>query len=308
MLDNYQIDKIDIILYILLINFIIALVYLFFKWMIKDLRGGIIMSFFIIICPLVGPLYLFFSWIVYEIYFKRKESKINLKELSFSKEKIKVLSKADMEIALNKVALEDALIVSDKNSVRKLLLDVVREDSSGSEKALLKALEHRDSEVSHYAASAISDIINEFKINEKELRDNYYKDMENSELCNKYVDFLNNFLLQKILSSAEQRIYCGLFEKLVLTMEKHLPSEVSGELYNKLVCILLQVGDEKKAEVWVEKALVNNENELASYKAGLRYYYTTENRNKFLLLLEKLKKSDVHLDHEMFEMVRFFSH
>lgn len=305
---NYVVNKVEIIIYILLINFIIALTYLFIKWIKKDLNCGIIMCIFMILCPLVGPLYLFFSWFVYEIYFKRRESNISIDELSLSKERIEVILKPDIKSALNKVPLEEALIISDKKNLRKLLLDVLKEDSNSSVKSILKAVEHKDTEVSHYAASAISDIINEFKITEKQLRENYNKDKGNKSLCNKYVDYLNNFLSQKILPLSEQSFYCGLFEEFIITLEEYLPSEISGELYNKVVCILLDLGENDKAKVWVEKALINNENELDSYKAGLRYYYINGDRSEFLLLIEKLKKSDVLLDHDMLEMVRFFNH
>lgn len=304
---NHMIKE-ELIIYILVFNSIIALIYLIIKWIKRDLSCGIIMSFFMIICPVVGPLYLFFSWFIYEIYFKRRDGNISIEELSLKKEKIDVLLKPDRIRALNKVPLEEALMISDKKSVRKLLLDVLREDSNGSVKAILKAVEHKDSEVSHYAASAISDSINEFKIREKQIRESYYEDKENVEICSTYIKYLSNFLSQNILSSAEQRYYCGLFEQLIITMEKFLPSEITGELYNKLVCILLDLGENEKAKVWVEKALHNNENELDSYKAGLRYYYMNEDRNKFLLLMKKLKKSDVFLDYETLEMIRFFSH
>lgn len=305
---SYQTNKMEIIICILVINFIIALIYLFIKWTKKDLNCGIIMSIFMIICPLVGPLYLFFSWFVYEVYFKRREMDISIEELSLRKEKIEVILKPDMSSALNKVPLEEAFIVSDKKSARKLLLDVLREDSNGSLKTILKAVEHKDSEVAHYAASAISDIISEFKIREKQLREKYNKDKGNSELCNEYIDHLNNFLSQKILSTAEQRFYCGLFQELLITMEEYLLSEISGELYNKLVCILLELGENDKAKVLVGKALINNENELESYKAALRYYYINKDRSEFLSLMEKLKKSDVLLDHDILDMVRFFSY
>jgi hypothetical protein len=305
---NYQISKVEVIIYILVINFITALVYLLMKWRKRDLNCGIIMGIFMIICPLVGPAYLFFSWFVYKIYFERRNSHISIEELSLRKEKIEVISKPDMRSALNKVPLEEALIVSDKKSARKLLLDVLREDSNGSLNTILKAVEHQDTEVSHYAASTISDTIDEFKIREKQLRERYNKDKENIELCNEYVEYLNDFLSQKILSAPEQRLYCSLFEELIITMEKHLPSEISGELYNKLVCILLDIGENDKAKIWVEKALTNYEHELDSYKAGLRYYYINNERSKFLSLMEKLKKSDVLLDPDILELVRFYSH
>lgn len=304
----YQMYEVKIIIYILLLNFMISLAYLLVRWIKNDLSRGIIVSIFLMVCPLVGPLYLFFSWFLSEIYFKRKKTNISIEELSLSKDKIKVILKPDMISALNKVPIEEALIASDKKSVRKLLLDVLKEDSNDSIKTIYKALEHNDSEVSHYAASAITDAINEFKKTEKKLRENYNKDKKNIVMCNKYIDYLYNFLSQKILSSEEQRHYCNLFEKLITSIEEYLPSRISGKLYNKLVCILLDLGEKTKAKGWVEKALKNNDNELDSYKAGLRYYYVNEDRIKFLLLLEKLKKSDILLDNDILEMIRFFSY
>lgn len=304
---NYEVYKVQLIICGLVINFIAALLYLFNEWKKKDLSRGIMMSIFIIICPLAAPAYLFFSWLVYEIYFKRRYSQISIDELSFRKDKIEVIQKPDMKSAFNKVPLEEALLVSDKKSTRKLLLDVLREDNNDYVNAIAKALEHKDSEVSHYAASAISDTINEFKIKEKILREKYNKDKENIELGNEYADYLYKYLSQKILSIPEQRLYCNMFEELITAMEENLPDKVTGALYNKLVCILLDLGEDHKAKVWVEKTLSKNENELDSYKAGLRYYYKNKDRSKFLMLMKKLKKSDVILDHDILEMVRFFS-
>lgn len=304
---NYEVCEIQFIICALVVNFIIALLYLFIKWKKKDLSRGIMMSIFVIICPLVAPAYLFFSWLVYEIYFKRRYSQISIDELSFRKDKIEVILKPDMKSAFNKVPLEEALLVSDKKNTRKLLLDVLREDNNDYVNAIVKALDHKDSEVSHYAASAISDTINEFKIKEKILRKKYNKDKGNTELCNEYADYLYRYLSQKILSIPEQRLYCNLFEELIIAMEENLPDKVTGALYNKLVCILLDLGEDHKAKVWVEKTLSKNENELDSYKAGLRYYYKNKDRSKFLMLMKKLKKSDVILDHDILEMVRFFS-
>lgn len=308
MLASYEINKLETIIYIFAINSIFALIYFIIKCIKKDISRGIIMSIFMILCPIVGPLYLFLSRLVYEIYFKRRGANISIEELSLRKEKIEVILKPDMISALNKVPLEEALMVSDKESVRKLLLDVLREDSSGSVKAILKALEHKDSEVTHYAASAISDIIHEFKLKEKQLREEFGKDKDNIELSERYVDYLYNFLSQNILSTAEQKRYCNLFEELVITIEENLPSETSGELYNKLVIALLDIEEQDRAKIWVDKAIINNGNELDSYKAGLRYYYNFEDKSEFLTLLDKLKKSNVPLNHDTLDMVRFFSH
>lgn len=308
MLVDVQLYKLEPMMNVLVYNALVALIYLIIKLIRKDINRGLMMSIFIIICPLVGPLYLFLSWSIYYIYFRKRQKDVSLEELSLSKEKITVISKPEMNHALNKVPLEEALLISDQKNVRKVLLDMLKEDINASVGVIFKALEHNDSEVSHYAASAISDTINEFKKKEKQYRQKYSNEKENSTLCREYVEFLYDFLSHKILSYEEQKYYCNLFEELVITIKTYLPSEATGHLYYKLVCILTDLEENDKARFWVYHALYNNENDLGSYKAGLRYYYIKKDRRNFLLLMDKLKRSDVILDHETLEMVRFYSH
>lgn len=304
--NDYNLSKIDIIIYIIIINSIIGFIYLIYKGIKKDLKIGVITWLFVSLCPIVGPIYLFFSWIIYALYFKRKDYYISKEELSLKKENIKVLLKPDMEDELNKVPLEEALIISDKKNARKLLLNVLKDDRNSSVKSILKAVEHNDTEVSHYAASAISDIINEFKTYEKTLRTQYYEDKHNNLLGNRYADYLYNFLSQNILSITEQKRYASLLEELILLMEEYLPLEVSGSLYYKIICILLDLGENQRAKFWIEKAISNNVDELDTYRARLRYHYMNQDNKEFIMLLEKLKKSDIIIDNELLEIVRFY--
>ena len=61
------------------------------------------------------------------------------------------------------VALEEALEVSDKKSLRTLMMNVIRGDYKHSLSAIALALNSEDSETAHYAASVLQDVLSDFR-------------------------------------------------------------------------------------------------------------------------------------------------
>ena len=160
---NYFNHSYNLLIFILLVNTIVTFVYLLWKMMKKEYRKGLMMSCFMFLVPIAGPLYLALSSLIYEGYFKNKKEVVNIEELSFSKKKIEHLEKENIESALNKVPIQEALQVSDAKNTRRLLLNVLKEDTEDYIQVINQATANKDSEVSHYAATALSDIINKFK-------------------------------------------------------------------------------------------------------------------------------------------------
>lgn len=60
------------------------------------------------------------------------------------------------------VSLEEALEVTDKKSLRTLMLNVIRGDYQNSLASINLALNSEDSETAHYALSILQDVLNRF--------------------------------------------------------------------------------------------------------------------------------------------------
>ena len=290
--------QLEVVIIILIINLLVGLIYLISRIIKKDYKRGWIMTAFIILTPPIGAIYLLSSWIIFMVYFKNRLGILSIEELSLSKEKIKMIVKDDVRSAIDKVPLEEALIVSESKDARRLILDVLKEEKGDYINSIYQATDNKDSEVSHYAAAAITDIMDKFKTREKILRE---------EDPREHINYLSEFLMTKILSSVEQGRYLKVLEQAVLKAEKDTPEILTGEHYYIIVNISIDLKRMEEAEFWVEKALVNKGDELESYKAGLSFYYTHGDLIKFKNLLEKLKTSDIRLNHETLEMIRFFS-
>lgn len=297
-----------ILLLVLLLNFLLALFYFIWQFLRKDVKKGGMMALFILIAPIVGPLYLIFSSLIYHLIFKRKQQAINLAELSFSKDKIEHLVKTDIQTAVNRVPIGEALEVSNVHSTRRLLLNVLKEDTGNYVQSIMQATSNPDSEVAHYAATAMTDIVNKFKEREKKLRLAMVQEPDNEELIKSYYWHLSEFLKTHVLPQVEEARYLKLLEDLTRKLEAEQSPILNGDYYQFLVEINLTLGRMDQAEIWVEQALLNQRDDLTTYKAALRFYYENQNFTAFKILLAELMASDLRLDHETLELVRFYQH
>lgn len=297
----------NLVVCILIVNLLLGLIYFISRLIKKDYKRGLIMTIFIILTPPIGVIYLIVSWIIFQVYFKNRIGILSIEELSLRKDKIEMTVKDDFKSAIDKVPLEEALIVSESKDARRLILDILKEEKGDYINSIYSAIDNKDSEVSHYAAAAITDIMDKFKTKEKALGCDYRNDRHNKEIANAYINYLGDFLMTRILSSVEQKRYLELLEGAVIKIEEDIPKILRGYHYCVLINISIDLKLMDKAEYWVEKALANRKNELETYRAGLNFYYTNGDLTKFKNLLERLKSSDVRLDNETLEIIRFFS-
>lgn len=283
------------------------MIYLIIRLIKKDYKKGLMMSTLMILMPIIGPIYMFVSWLIYEFYFKNHQGILSLEELSLSKKRVEVMKKGNVEAALDKVPLEEALLISDDKDTRRLLLNILKYDTKGYISSIYKATDHEDSEVSHYAATSIADIVDKFKKEEKILRQHSLKNKADIVPIDAYWLYLSEFLKTKILPEPEQRRYLEFLEGIVVELEKDMPSKVTGELYYELVMMFISLEDMKKAEFWFRRAMVNRPEDLASYKAGLKFYYDNNERAKLLELMKDLRESSIRIDQETLEFIRFYN-
>lgn len=297
----------NLVLFILIINTLIALLYPIIMIHKVNKYRRILTTIFLLFCPVIGIGYLILSWLTYQVFFKKHQNSLNLEELSFSKKKMDIISAPKLNEEGDKVPLEEALIVQDKFTKRETMLKLLKSEYDQSLYFLANAVENEDGEVSHYAASAVTERISEFKKQEKNLSiaiDKGY-DLPNTSLS--YINGVYEFLQYKILSEPEQIAYSKKLIERIKAMEEYYPEEVSGKFYQWAVKIELSMGNYDGARKWVIKALEQCPKDIRAYKAGLEYYHKTESFSEFSQLLDQLKMSDIILDNQLLEMIRFYN-
>lgn len=293
------------VILILLFNLIAAVLYFLYSFFIRRRRvKGFLISLMMLLCPLVGGLFLGLSSLLYVFYFSKQA---NLHEISFNKERVQVITPPDEVTDLNTVPLEEALLVSDKGNMRRSLLNVLKSDFDNSLAAISAALESEDTETSHYAATVIMDVTAKFIKTTQSMQVEYDKQPDNTELASMYADYIYQFLETGILSEIEVKTYTHLYVQLVGSLYTHGRQEVKGQDYRRAVSLLMDQKESDEALMWAKRAVENLPQNLDARISLLKVYHETGQREYFLEALESLKASDIVLNKEAIDLVRFYA-
>ena len=303
-------QELTVVLIIFILNALVTLGYFLFgiyttrRHKEQKLRKYIILSVVMLLCPVTVPIVYFFGAIMYRIFF---DSSIDLAAITFSKERVDIIEHPDVESEINLVPMEEAILIDDKENLRQLLLTVLRGDVTKSINAVTKALGSTDSEASHYAASAIMDITNEFQNTLQKFHAQLENDPNNKEVNQLFIEYLIKMLRTNFLSDMELKTYVYMLEQLCQTVYNFDKSYLKVEYYSSLIQLLEQISDIQATELWVPRLLAEYPDEMETFRCLLRYYYTLQNKDNFFKELERLKKSDVTIDKDLLDLIRIYN-
>lgn len=258
-----------------------------------------------LLCPLVGPLYFIVSQLLYLLLFRQD---VDLEDVIFSKERVETHVHADEERERNMVPLEEAIAVSDKGSLRTLMLNVIKGDIQHSLASIALALNSQDSETSHYAASVLQDELNNFRVNVQKIYEEIEKEQETEIECEQYlIPYMNSVLVQKVFKDMEQENFVRLFVKTGEILYRKSPWSMTSQFYEWICLRLLDIQEFGEMEKWCDRAYEQYPKALSSYTCRLKLYFTAGQKEKFFQVMEELKNTDIVIDKETLELIRIFS-
>ena len=301
-------EQVRIFILLLAVNTIIACGY--FLWgMIRSSESGQWKSYLfkaevMFICPGIGPLFFFAGSFIYKLFYKQSA---DLEDVIFSKDRVTTYKRADLEAEGNLVPIEEALAVSDKNSQRSLLLKVVRGDIQNSLASISLALNSDDTETAHYAASVLQETLNEFRQNVQELYVHLKEDGEEAgEYAGMLLKYMNNVLSQNVFDELEQKKYVEMMGEAGEILYRKDRDRLTAQ-YVEWICLrFLQLGDFEKTEIWCRRSSEMYPGVLSTYTNQLKLYFTIQDKEKFFLVLNSLKKSDIVIDKDTLALIRAF--
>lgn len=302
-------------LIICILNLLVAVIYLLYGIGIvgtihgrqeKENRRTYLIRFIVmVLCPVIGPLYFLISYLVYITIFWQS---VDLEDVVFSKERVKTRLKADEERERDMVPLEEALAVSDKKSVRMLMLNVIRGNVKESLETIMTALDSEDSETSHYAASILLDELNEFRTNVQKLYSEIKAEEDDeTESEEMLIDYMDMVLGQKVFDQMEQERFVQMMDEAGESLYKKDAVRLTPERYESLCLKLLERKEFEKVKKWCTRLEEQYPDVLPAYTCRMKLYFTMNEKEQFFKVMEDLKRSKVVIDQETLELIRIFS-
>ncbi len=293
------------VLLILIINLMVSLVVLSLAFFQRRFRRSsmALLSWFIFIVPVMGPLYILIGLL---ISFINRKKTVDMSEISFSQEREKMILPPDQETEMNYVPIQDAMAVTDTASLRRLLLDTLRNNARKTVASIAVAMNSLDTETSHYAASAILDALSEFRSTAQVMLENMKKIPEDVEMNLLTFDYLIEILNMKIMTSVEQEAYIYTLDQVTENLFTHNLWYMTASHYLMIADLFISIKDYHMADKWVSRAGKYRPNMLDTYKARLHLFFDQQNNIAFFECLKELKESDILVDDEIINLFRLY--
>ena len=270
----------------------------------KDPVRYVILSLYMLLCPVIGPAFLGFGNLFYHLFF---DTSIDLAAITFSKKRVDVVERPDESDEINLIPMEEAIMINDKENLRNLLLTVLRGDVKKSINAVTKALNSSDSEASHYAASAIMDIMNEFQKTLQKFYAQMDADPNDTEVMVLYINYLSEMLGAGFLSELEEKTYIYSLQKVCERLFHADPTQLNPMHYTALISLLTKINDLQSSELWIQRFTTNYPDHIEMYRCALHHYFSIKDKIHFFEYMNRLKHSNIPIDNDMLELIRTFS-
>ena len=267
--------------------------------------GGRIRAAVMLLAPVIGPVFFVAGELVHHLLFGQSA---DLEDVIFSKERVRTHFMADEEQERNVVPIEEALAISDRDSLRTLIMNVVRGDVTDSLGSLALALDSEDTETSHYAASVLRDVLNDFRQHAQELYRQMQKDgREAGDDACRLIEYMYVVLKQNVFHETEQRTFVDMFEEACELLYEKDYRKLTAQYIEWLCGLLLRLKEFGRMHYWCNRSRELYPDALSTYTCYLKMYFTQEKKTEFFRELDRLKASNIVIDRETLELIRTFS-
>ncbi|MFJ8065531.1 hypothetical protein ACIQYS_12940 [Psychrobacillus sp. NPDC096426] len=230
---------------------------------------------------------------------------INKQDEDISLELLAIQEKVEKEKELNIVPIEDALVMSDFSTRRKVMIDVLKEDAMQYMEVIKKAVLNEDTETSHYAVTAVMEVKRKLSISLQELSVKFDQNKKDNHLARAYAHVLKEYMRSGFLDDQTLRkykyIYIQVLHQLIRT------DDGDEETFEEKIKTEVEMKEYLHAENTCLEYLQQYPHSENPYIYLMKLYYTTKSTIKLQNILDELKKSTITLSNRALTIVRYWS-
>lgn len=259
----------------------------------------------LIFLPFAGTLILIFSsWTL-----RRKTSdsftSYSDEDITPQTSSLGIYNRIDIKKEMNIVPIEEALLLNDTTTKRRMLIDALKNDSIEYMGILQNALENEDTETSHYAATAVLEIKRKLMLSKQKFAVQYEENKSDIDILIPYANVLKSYLTKGFL---DERTLVKTKHTYSQVLESLLSVHTTEEVYfvDKIECDL-EIGHVDKARSMCAIFHQAHPNSETPYLVSMKTHYTLRNNERFQESLNGLKNSPIRLSNQALNIVRFWS-
>lgn len=286
--------------YILIINTIISILFIIFT---KD-KDQKIFGFFFIVVPVFGFVFYFIPKFIFRI--SKKHNLYDDSNIKVKVSKESVSKKPDVNEELNVVSFNEVMHVGLNDEKRSLLISAIKDDLIENAAFIQSAMSDKDSETTHYAASATMLIFTKLKTAIQELELQHQLQPENSTLALDLLSAISNYLKSGVLNKRESDFYSNKYIRVFNELKENKPTSLTCDAYLNMIDFQYLSQDVHGS---INTAIEAREkfNREETHIKLLEQYYKTGNQSKFEEAFTRFTNSKLSISSNGLDFVRFWN-
>jgi tetratricopeptide (TPR) repeat protein len=211
----------------------------------------------------------------------------------------------DIKKEINIIPFQDALNLNENKIKRKLLIHILKGETGPNITALKKALDDEDSETSHYAATAITEIKRHQQNSIQDLSKQLEDDPNNVNLMIEFVGVLKDFLGNGFLDRDTYKYYQLQQRKLLSNILQR--GAGSNQHYIEKINCEIELKEYQEALMDCHRFLEAYPLDEMSYIMTMKVHYSTGNYSGLQSTMKAMLSRPVTLSASGIEIIRFWN-
>ncbi len=203
------------------------------------------------------------------------------------------------------VPIEEALVVNDTGMRRELMMEILYGDPELYVSQLQEARMNDDTEVVHYAVTALTEMQKEYDLRFQDLDRHLAEEPDSQEILDRYLNLMEKYIGTGLLEgnnrSIQMKNYSNLLEKKISR------GKASISYYLKKIETDLSLGEYEQAYEMIEIVLEKWPKEEDGYLYMIQYYAKIRDRAGIERILNMIYRRNIFLSPRGRGMVKFWS-
>lgn len=261
------------------------------------------------IMPLICmvPVWGLIGMIILEVRSRGKQEireEVGIEKLKINDEVYRSILMDEDPIEDRVVPLEEALLINEPSTRRDLMMEVMYSNPDDYVGQLKEARTNDDTEVVHYAVTALSELQKEYELQFQELDWEMRNEPENDDILERYLKLLNRYLASGIAEGNDMDIKLRTYSEMLGRKIERTPGNIS--LWKDKAETDLKIREYPSALEEINHIIRTWDRNETGYLLLIKYYSAMKSRKGIESILEQIHRKRIYLTPRGRRWIRFW--
>ncbi|WP_438446798.1 hypothetical protein [Gorillibacterium sp. sgz5001074] len=276
----------------------------FYSWLKTNRQQAVIRFLWVLFMPVAGFIFLGIS------HFSKKDEAgtIEVPTMVDGVEWVQqscIYRRIDLEKEMNIVPLEEVLLLNDKETKRRKLIDALKDEAIKDLQILELAVKNDDTETSHYAATAVLELKRKLQLAMQASSEAYGQGDKGLEVLSTYAHALKRYTESGFLDQRSLQKYRYLYSHLLERIISTYPDQ--HDFFVEKIQCEMELGEYDEARTLCKTFLQHHPNSEMPYILEMKIYYSVRNYPMLQETVARLKGAFHKLSPQALQSIRNWS-